>query len=522
MSTVLAINLAPDTLTLVSAQAESTGPIRITGSKVIELRELQLSQGKPTEGSNTEGDSPSFESGSQSESPESEHPTEKPKRLSLYELMPELIEEESLTTLATVTGKPVLYQYLSLPFNERKKLEQIVPLQVQDQLPFDLDSFVVDTVILGKNTGGQYELLTSVIAENEVRSSLETIASIGANPRVLTSGASAVAALIELFPEELEGSFALLVFSSNTCSLAIFVGGELKHIREIPYHSLQYNSPRDDLTRAALRALADVRCSLMQVEERLAIKLSKAFVLNPPLSLTDISSQLGMDTKALALRDKLELSPGVELAESDLHWVLGLVSSELQLKRKAGVKLVDFRQGEFAYRPGFGNIMTLLKDQGFYIGAAVVMGLIWLISVLATGSAGLGKINSAITNQIQQVMPGESIPELGEVAFLNEKIDKLQEQLRGLGSLSSLSPLEALKEISTAVGPGLDVAIEGISIGHSRISLRGTVADYTTSGKLTSALESRAGRFFKVQLDTKERVAGSSRVKFTAEITLNE
>ncbi len=504
MSTVLAINLAPDTLTLVSAQAETGGPIRITGSKVIELKELPLLKEKPTEGSEAEVSS--------AESAESEPSPEKPKRLSLYELMPELIEEESLATLATVTGKPVLYQYLSLPFNDRKKLEQIVPLQVQDQLPFDLDNFVVDTVILGKNSGGQYELLTSVIAENEVRNSLEAISSTGANPRVLTSGASAFAALVELFPEELQGSFALLVFSSNTCSLSIFVGDELKHIREIPYQSPQ----------SALGALADIRCSLMQVEERLETKLSKAFVLNPPLSLTDISAQLGMDTKALALQDKLELSPGVELADSDLQWVLGLVSSELQLKRKAGVRLVDFRQGEFAYRPGFGNITTLLKDQSFYIVAAIVMGLFWLISVLATGSAGLSKINSAISTQIAQVLPGESIPELGEVSYLQDKISTLQEQLRGLGSLSSLSPLEALKEISTAIGPGLDVAIEGISIGHSRISLRGTVADYTTSGKLTSALESRAGRFFKVQLDTKERVAGSSRVKFTAEITLTE
>ena len=106
--------------------------------------------------------------------------------------------------------------------------------------------------------------------------------------------------------------------------------------------------------------------------------------------------------------------------------------------------------------------------------------------------------------------------------MIEDRVSELENQLRGLGSLSSLSPLGSLKELSEAINSGLDVNLESLNIGHSRMTFTGSVPDNQAIGRLSGVLEKRADRFCEVKIDPKGKVAGSNRVKFIADLKFCE
>ena len=118
-------------------------------------------------------------------------------------------------------------------------------------------------------------------------------------------------------------------------------------------------------------------------------------------------------------------------------------------------------------------------------------------------------------------MPGEVVPFRREVDFLQRRVEEIETQLRDMGTLSSLSPLDSLKELTAAIDPSLDLQIDSMNIAHSRVSFNGSVIDYPAVGTLSQILKDRKDRFCDVKVDPAARTFGtSSRVKFTAEIRL--
>jgi hypothetical protein len=181
-----------------------------------------------------------------------------------------------------------------------------------------------------------------------------------------------------------------------------------------------------------------------------------------------------------------------------------------------------FRKDEFAYKPTMEQLSAAFREELFYFLLLLFFGCIWLGSTIFTAQTRLTRLEQAFRQNIEAAMPGTVLPLGQEVQVVQNKVKEMEERLRSMGTLSSLSPLNSLKELSEVITSQVDVALDSISIGHSRISLAGSVADFPTVGKLSSALEKRANRFCDVKVDPKGQVSGSSRVRFTADIKLCE
>lgn len=488
MSNVLAVQLSEDEATFVTARVESGRPIVLLGLNRVPLA---LTPAAAEDGA------------------EPPPPPEEP------ELILPNVEIDS--TLGVLESDKLLYSFLELPFKDPRKIEQVATFQIQDSLPFDLEDFVIDSIVTGSTDESRYRILASMVPKGEVARSLSFCTALGAEPRVITTGAASLAALGTHCHPESEGLRAYIEITNRRLSLAVLLGTEPVHLRDV--------SLRDGATAETAHPplppeiVRNVACSLKRVERELEKSISEIHVI----AFSELTEQLraalpypiaALDLSRIVVNDAPE-----EIDLEEISWSLGLVATELQRPRRGERRLLDFRQGPFAFHRAWQDMWSALQQEMFYIALAVLLGLIWFGGKVYANRSALGRVEDRISEIVAQGLPGEAVPYGSEVGTVQSKLDTLEDDLRGLGSLTSLSPLEALQELTLALGTGIDVSLDSLSISSSRLLLRGTVAENRQVADLSAALKARTQHFCDVKVDNKGK---TTRVGFTAEITLCE
>lgn len=487
MTTVLAIDASADaSFQAVTAQLTADGKIRIIEAKTLDL---------PL----PEGDT--------SEEPKPTSPA----------LAVDISEVDEIFATAPVQGSYTAG--VSLPFSEQKKVEVVAPLQLQDTLPFDLDGFTVVTTATGRAPRGDFRFLTSILPDEVIRTTLAVLKRIGLEPRVLTTAASAIAGLARAsHPGSEPKARGYLYVAPRTAALVVIRGEELLLLRDF----LVNEGGEADFLRSINCTVAKIERDLGERMEPLRLLSSDTVAALAEQILT--SRPVRWDISGLLTQLTSPGAPAtVMLSARELHALavpLGLVAAQLSKPKKGELRLIDFRRGVFAYRHAWRTLRVALSQELFYIVAALLLALAWIVTQAFTSSAAIDQIDGAIRAMVTKALPGESVPVRAENSYLTSKVQDLEEELRGMGSLSALSPLNSLNELVIAIGSGLDLTIESISIGHSRLLLQGTVGDNLSVATLSSALKAKVDRFCEVKVDSKGKVG--SRVKVSAEISLCE
>jgi general secretion pathway protein L len=490
---LLAIDLAADTATVVKAELTPNSRFRITTVSPLPIDHNLQHQASEDDLENATDDALAAD--------------ENTDLIIDHPLLVEMTTADS--TFAVVRGDNVLFHSVSLPFDDPKKVDQVLPFQLQDIVPFDIDSFVIDSTALKKQPSGNFEFLTSIIPEKEVASALGTLSQIGADPKVLTARCASLVGYKNVFPEQLKGSFMLLYTAVDFCAIAVYIDDNLKLLREI-YLPIASHWP--DIAR-------QLRCSVGRLCRDAEVSIDNCFVLGRGLSLESIGQGLNMRTQRLDLREIAELDPGIEINLDEVAWALGVFADETQRNRKHRARF-NFRRGPYAYRPLLQSLVNAFRDQVFYLLLFAVLLIAWAGSSFFTTYSLRTELDQRIAAEIQSVLPGESAPKGSEASFMEQQIEDLEADLLAFGSLSSLTPLNSLKELSNAIDRSINIEVDSIQIDRDRLELKGTVSDYKAVGRLNGLLEARADRFCEVTVDTKEQAFGSKRVKFSADIIL--
>lgn len=518
MPTVVAIDILDDNATLVTGETTGAGEVRILSVREMAVPDVTFASEEEEEQFGEEGtaeDTVGDDSNEAFPQPETESEFSFAEDDEAPEI-DELVDADVDYVLALAPSRHVLFQNFSLPFKDQKKIDAVAPLQVQELVPFDLSDFVIDAVVVSSEASGGYEILSSMIPRRDVVEALAKLRALGADPKLLTSRAQSIAGLVELNKTVLQGSFGLILLSHTECSLAIFIDDELRVLRDFELgenHVVSAIQP--DLVR-------DLRCSIAQAESKYHLTFEHVFISGPPSLRQELTAKLmPLRLTMIDFSDCITRDPSVEVATYDINWALGLIAGEA---KKSGKKpLLNFRQGPFAYRPSLGNFVAAIKEEMFYIVAAVGIGILWCLTAFYTAYSQLNDIENKIDEAISLVMPaGEQVPEKGEANYLKEKVDEVQSQLRGLGSLSSLSPLDSLMELSAIISQDIDIDIDKMNIGNTAVRFSGSVQDHPAVGRLDDALKSRPERFCDAEAVPAGQVPRSHRVKFRAEVNFCE
>ena len=499
MSTVAAISVGQSNIVVVTGDLDRNGIIRILDVRTSLLSDLETQNSIPAEHPEQAGDP---------------HPATPP--FIAQDNIRLTISSEVDSILGVVGAENVLYKKSSLPFADQKRIEQVLPLQLQDDIPFDIEQFVVSNVVLNKDENNQFEILSSLIPAAEVKRSLDAANKIGGEPKLLTTRASCLSFLPEVYRNELGDTYVLLSIGSSGASLVAFVDGKLRHLRDFPAEFQEGNGPL-----ITSRMLCAIKGSIISLEQSLSMRFPTVFFIGQRTVMEQCAAEFRLPVKEIRLTELVPGLPQQNLDPGDACWAVGLIALEHAKDKETRSRLVDFRKGAFAYQPAWTSLWLALKDEILPISLALVSLIALIVSAVYRADRSLQVINDKIQEIVSTTIPGEDFAKGNEVDDIEQKIKSIEEQLRGIGSLSSLSPLDTLRELSTAIGPDIDIEVDSLTINQARLTMQGSVADNPTAGRLEDALKARKDRFCGVNITPLGQLR-QSRVTIRVEVDICE
>ena len=206
-----------------------------------------------------------------------------------------------------------------------------------------------------------------------------------------------------------------------------------------------------------------------------------------------ISSYLRVNVSPL---DLLDLSY-TRLSNPDIAKPIIALSMALIFKGVYPAKTtsLNFRQGEFAYKRDIEAISGHFRQIAALPLAVFILGILYFSISLSLLKGQEKKMNKNVTTVIAQGMQAtpSKIPSgaQGALAYVNSKINEVNERLKKIEGGEAPSALEVLKLISSGL-PGrqeIKLDIDDVNIGADHVRLEGRTLSYEAIDKVKSSLE---------------------------------
>jgi len=145
--------------------------------------------------------------------------------------------------IAALPGPGMSSSIVTLPFTDLRRIEQTVPFEVEEQIPFELSLVAWDWQPL-HSRDGRTDLYVGVARREELRALLAALGGLGVDPRLVLPPAPAYAALLssgatgplpDPEPEEDPAADVVVDLGQERTSICIALQGSCEQARTFPY-----------------------------------------------------------------------------------------------------------------------------------------------------------------------------------------------------------------------------------------------------------------------------------------------
>ncbi|MBZ0220480.1 MAG: hypothetical protein K8I01_08635 [Candidatus Methylomirabilis sp.] len=352
---------------------------------------------------------------------------------------------------------------VEVPFEDREKINGILPFELAGCLPSDAEDFVFDNLPLG---GGR--AIAVGMEKRLLRDCLSELNGLGLDPRWAGPAAFAAPALIETLSKN--GGYAALVTPEL---FSVSEGGRLVFFNA-------YNGA--DSLRLNIELLSSG-----------GVTIDRAY-------------SIGLSPGALApVMADIEILEG-KLPEG-MEEMAAIYALSLTLRgRRLPGSFLDFRRGELEYTKEKSAARKKLKLTLFLCALLSLLGISDLYMRYLAASGERASYRSALRSAYLGLFPGEG-GAADELYQMEVKMKLLDEEARVLGGIK---PAEVMRKLATFTPKEAGIVINELYIGEERISAKGEAASFEAANGLKDAL-SRSSAFREVLLaDLKAKPGGGA------------
>ncbi len=412
--------------------------------------------------------------------------------------------------VSAMSGDAVTHRILTLPFRDRKRLDQTVPFELETQLPFELDDAVVDYQVLGHD-GDAAVVLAAFVPKEAVRQHLAALAAAGLDPRAVDLAPLAAVNVLRLAEPGRHGACALVALDRGRATVAVLEDGRLRGLRALS-HGAGVNGDLDAVTR-------DVRWSLLALAGDAALESLALWVGGDAADRPDVAPALeralGIAPQAVGTLSLAGVPITSRREQAAFAAPLGLA-----LREDAGALHLDFRRGEFAYHR---EREALWRSLGAAGALALVALLLMVTSFVLEGrrlAARRDQLRSDIRSIFTTALPNVRTI-VNEKAQLGSEIATLEKQRSIYGGLAPSAPraIDLLKAITVGVPTDVQLDIEELALDGETLRLRGSTRAYEGVEAVKRALAARP-EFRDVQAKDVRASVDGQRVDFRLQLTL--
>lgn len=417
--------------------------------------------------------------------------------------------------ISALPGEFVAKRLLTLPFSDRRRLQQVVPFALEEHLPFPVDDAAVAFARVGHEENNTL-VIAAFARKEDLRRHLELLARAGLDPKTVTLSTLALAGLLARSTNGRNRTAHLVLDIDHACTSMVLIdaAGTPRAMRTVG-QGLDFRS--GDPQSAAAVILGAVRQTLLaHVTDHEMPDLVIAGASATAPEVRQIAEALEVPVRNLG---EFDCSTLIHSARSEPVRFAGCVAMLLGEAPDKGLELLNFRQGEFVFRGRSGAIAPL-RLSVMLAAAGIGLALLHLVLTIAVGARQLHLLNRAVETVTAPAL-GSPDPAAAKTTLAG-KLKDMNKRLRLLGgSLGHGSPLNVMLVLSRAIPPGLAVQVDTLLVDDSGVKLEGRADSFATVDQVKKALE-RGSNFGAIQVDHAAAGSDPSKVEFRLSAALKD
>jgi Tfp pilus assembly PilM family ATPase len=399
----------------------------------------------------------------------------------------ELFEANSLPrdrVIAAVSSSDAVLRRVSLPFDDESRIRKTIRFEVEDALPFPIESCITGYHV-GRRGEGRAEVHVAAVAKEGLAAFLGLLERCGLEIIALELDLAAMA------------NAAAWAGLSDRCCLLVDVGSDVT--RAVVYDGSvafwrAFRTESGSVADVAKKLGSELRRSLLSADLQREPELVVLTGSHPGLSQLEsaLSEALGVEVTALP---EQEGRSGEGAAWRDVG-TAGFVALGCALKYSGfDVSTMNMRQGEFAYRRKFEQLTPALTVLASLVLACGVLWNVRLAGVWAFAGTQEGLIRENARKLWAEAGVAEDPPDTvdGMLVKIVELIDDAKPD-KNAKAARVLSILDEWREWSGLVPQDIDVVFDELNMRQKSLQLTGTVPSLGDAEKLQQALNA-GGRF---------------------------
>jgi hypothetical protein len=407
----------------------------------------------------------------------SEEPSMVPGMFNVPERVTEFITKVKFSDVVCLFEPPRFFsELLTFPFDSSSKVEQVAPLELEEALPFEIENYIIDPFLLERSDSelpsSEREFLVVGVEAQAVKTELEFLRFIGLDPVLFVPKISALSAIAKFLPEEeVLGGVAFVSIGDKRLLF-----------------SLSRNSQpilqRDIETSSDEKAMAEVLPTLLSASR--ILPPNKIYFVGESFEL----NLKGIKNKTISFGDlNFEIPNRKILPSLDNLGMLALAA--IRVKK---LPTINFRKGNYRYRGNLKSYLEPFLEDKSYVLTLLGALVAWITIAAYSTASEMSVLDTKAQELISTAFPNEVVAKGSELNFVNDKLQNLESTMKGLGNISSLSPLEALTELSEVIPSGVDVAIDSLSTTQVGDQYGGRHGGNGRVGKLIGALQKKQNK----------------------------
>jgi len=427
----------------------------------------------------------------------------------------------ALARLITETGKPdvlisalpgefVAKRLLELPFGDSRRLQQVVPFALEEHLPFAVDDAAVAFSRVGRE-GDKTLVLAALARKADLEKHFELLRSAGLEPKIVTLIPFALAGILSRSRNGNKASHVVLDIDHGSTSMVLIDSEGLPRALRTLGQGLNLHNgvPLERAVAGAI--LGSVRQTLLAHGSD--GEPPELILTGPAAGEPEVREQISEALATLVQHvNDFDCSPLIAGAKKEPARFAACIAMLLGEAPAKPLELLNFRQGEFAYRSR-ADRLAAYRAPLILAGFAIGLALLHVILGVATGARKLQLLDQEIASVTAPAL-GPSSPTLA-APELQAKLKEMRKQLRLLGgNLGHGSPLDLLLALSQAFPSGVPAQVYDLQIDDSGVKLQGTADSYSTVDRIKKALE-HSPAFEKIAVDHAAAASDSGKIDFT-------
>ncbi len=428
---------------------------------------------------------------------------------------------------------------LTLPFIDRRKMIQVLPLELEEQLLIPLDDQIVDFMVTGRRGAGSH-LLIGAVEKTILHKLLPVLKENSLTPQAVAPAVSF------LTREHLQGrgkseSTLFLHADMHAMSMALWIDGRVVFMRRMAYPEqflvesflggrkgpavLDQQTAEQSLTRVCAAITTSLYFFQQEFEDTVQVG---GVVLSGCLTGENryqklISHELGLEVAAsppLHEKNTIQLAPAVEEHWQSFRFEIPLALALGGLKKKKSQDL-NFLQGEFA------RDSRLFLSKRSLLGAAVVFSLVCVagIGFLVTDYRRLHARASDLHGEMVDLFK-QTFPEVTRVVDPHVQMQsKLKEVRSSEVSIPLFSGdkrvLEILADISGRIPKDLSLHVSRLVIDQESVQIKGTTDAYNNVDVIKNKLAAST-RYVEVKIVSATADKKKGAIRFEIRLQLVE